>query len=211
MEYGKGKILKQPDLFDVGLFDEINKDVKQKVPTEEELESWIIDPYLDSGQLGKGLMQTDLFNIESVEESNRAKKEKEHLRLVEEAQEKMKLPYFENPKNDNERLLNFQHDYIKNKDQKAWGELLTLSFIVAARIVRKEVYENKLPYDEVDQDEKTSIAVEYVLRRYKKNIGWYVSKSYISALKKGVIHAIYYQTKKDAETDSIECVMQGKI
>lgn len=207
MENGKGKTLKQPDLFNTEDFESTEPGF-----CKDDLEKYFINPYLSISEYeGKGVMQNDLFDVQKVEEDNKVIKAEEHRKQVEEAQQKMELPYFPEPKNDNEKLLNFQYEYIKNKDQKAWGELLKLAFVVAGRIVRKEVFENKLPYDSLDREEKTSIAVEYVLRRYSKDVGWYVSRNYISALKKGVFHAIYYQTKKDAETDSIETVMPNKI
>lgn len=120
-----------------------------------------------------------------------------------------RLPYFPNPTNDDELLLNYQHDFLKYDDQKAWGKLLELAFTVTQRLVWRYLKKNKKTakwFDEEDQAEKVTEAVYYVLRRYKTRPDWFVSKNYIGALIGGVWHAMEYATELDKATYSCEDV-----
>ena len=155
----------------------------------------------------KGKLQEDIFNVAEVEAINNEIKQKQHEIAVKEAQKKMNLPYFENPKGDNQILLNYQHDYIKYGDTAAWGKLLELAFEVTKRLIWKWLKEHRDVYlDDISQDEKASIAMEYVLRRYTKNVGWYVDKNFIGALKGGVMHAMSYTSKIEEMTVVVEDV-----
>lgn len=155
----------------------------------------------------KGKLQEDIFNVAEVEAINNEIKQKQHEIAVKEAQKYMNLPYFEHPKGDNQRLLNYQHDYIKYGDSAAWGKLLELAFEVTKRLIWAWLKEHRDVYlDDISQDEKASIAMEYVLRRYKKNVGWYVNKNFIGALKGGVMHAMSYTSKIEEMTVVVEDV-----
>lgn len=149
----------------------------------------------------KGKLQSDLFDVQEVAEENAGIAEEKKKVAIIEARKTMNLPYFSNPKDDNELLLNYQHDFIKNNDQEAWGKLLILSSVVSKRLLWKWLSEHPKEFlDDIAQDEKVSIAVLYVLRRYKENVGWYVKKNFISALKSGVLHAMRYTTEIDKNT-----------
>ena len=155
----------------------------------------------------KGKLQEDIFNVAEIEAINNEIKQKQHEIAVKEAQKYMNLPYFENPKGDNQILLNYQHDYIKYGDTAAWGKLLELAFEVTKRLIWKWLKEHPDVYlDDISQDEKASIAMEYVLRRYTKNVGWYVEKNFIGTLKDGVIHAMSYTSKIEEMTVVVEDV-----
>lgn len=163
----------------------------------------------------KGKMQNDLFSeadikaIELAAEDERQKKaqrEKEkHENEVLKAYEEMVIPYFPNPKNDNEMLFNYQYDFIKNGNSEAWGKLLLLAFDVTKNLLWQWLRDHRDVFlDDIAQDEKTSEAVEYVLRRYKKNVGWCVRKNYIGALKGGVLHVMRYSTMITRMTSYLE-------
>ncbi len=155
----------------------------------------------------KGKLQNDIFNVAEIEAINNEIKQKQHEIAVKEAQKKMNLPYFEHPKGDNQILLNLQHDYIKYGDKAAWGKLLELAFEVTKRLIWKWLKEHRDVYlDDISLDEKASIAMEYVLRRYTKNVGWYVEKNFIGTLKGGVIHAMSYTSKIEEMTVVVEDV-----
>lgn len=162
----------------------------------------------------KGLMQDNLFNVESSVIVNAEIKESQKLKRLEIARRNMILPYFPDPQNDNERLLNYQFDFIKNNDMVAWGNLITLAYKIAKIYVRRFLKNNKGFFlDEYEQEEKVDIAVEYVLKRYKENPTWCVTKNYLSALNNGVTHAMLYKTKSDEvtiSTDNFESVMNQK-
>lgn len=110
-------------------------------------------------------------------------------------EEKRTLPYFENPRDDNQRLLNCQHDWLVNGDKDAWAELWRLSEKVARRMVQSLGRKHGWRFTGEDLDDRVMVAIEYVLRRYRD--GWYVKKAYLKALKEGVIHALWYRTKRD--------------
>lgn len=152
----------------------------------------------------KGLMQSDLFDVSAIEAINNQQREREHNEKNLKARKALILPYYPNPKNDNERLFNYQYLYIKNNDEEAWGKLISLSFKVTKRLVWRWMKNNKTLLDEIEQDEKTSVAVEYVLRRYVKNVGYCIKKNFITALNEGVKHAMLYTTKIEQNSTSWE-------
>lgn len=174
----------------------VQKSANIVVDDDEDEEFQVVEPVKS-----KGIIQEDIFNVAEIEAINNGMKTKQHEIAVEEAQKKMDLPYFAQPKGDNQILLNYQHDYIKYGDTEAWGKLLGLAFEVTKRLIWAWLKQHRDVYlDEIGQDEKASIAMEYVLRRYSKNVGWYVKKNYIGALKGGVMHAMSYTSKIEKMT-----------
>lgn len=110
-----------------------------------------------------------------TERETETKKENENdLRLV--------LQYFEHPESDNERLLNYQYDYLVNKNQEAWSELWSLSIKTAgqclAHICRK--YHKTIPSD-LWEDYKIDVAM-YVLRRYTTHQNYCIKKEFVYQL-----------------------------
>lgn len=154
----------------------------------------------------KGLLQSNLFDLEEIDNINIQIKAAKHKTEVMKARREMslELPYYANPKNDNELLFNYQYDYIVNNNEKAWKDLMTLSYKVIQRIIWGLIGQKKVVLDEEEQMEKASIAIEYVLRRYDKNVGYRVNNNFILFLKDGVKHAIKYKTKLEQNTDSLE-------
>lgn len=152
----------------------------------------------------RGLMQNDLFDVSEIVQTNEQIKKEEHQRKNLEARKNLKLLHYEHPKNQNEELMNYQYEFLINNSQIAWGKLITLSFEVTKKLVWKAVREQSLPLDEIDVEERTSIAVEYILRRYQTRIGYCVQKNYIYALNQAVCHALHYITKLDSNTSYLE-------
>lgn len=151
-------------------------------------------------------MQSNLFDVEEIDTVNKQLEEEKHKQAVQKARREMllELPYFPNPKDDNEMLFNYQYDFLVNKNPEAWQKLMTLSYKVIQRIIWGLLKQKKIVLDEEEQMEKASIAIEYVLRRYDKNIGYRVNNNFILFLKDGVKHAIKYKTKLEQNTDSLE-------
>lgn len=115
--------------------------------------------------------------------------------------ERRNLPYFDTPRDDNQRLLNYQHDWLTNGDEKAWEKLWVLARKVARRMIRAQARRKGFSLDRLDEDDRVDTAVCYVLRRYQD--GWYVKKAYLKAIKEGVVHALWYRTKADEIQDSV--------
>lgn len=154
----------------------------------------------------KGLMQSNLFDVEEIETINKGIVAKKHKEAVIKARREMllELPYYPTPKNDNELLFNYQYDFLVNDNPKAWTQLMTLSYTVIQRIIWSLLKQKKIVLTKEDQIEKANIAIEYVLRRYDKNVGYRVNNNFILFLKDGVKHAIKYTTKLEQNTDSLE-------
>lgn len=111
-----------------------------------------------------------------------------------------KLLHFEEPKNDNEWLLNYQYDFY-NGDMSAWHKLWTLSYTVVHRMFTTQIRKNRLHYSFDERYDRELYAVEYVLRRFKKAKPYFIRYDFLKQLKGGVLHAIYYQTKADKLVD----------
>jgi len=110
------------------------------------------------------------------------------------------LPFFAEPKNDSQILINLQYAYLAKNDKKALGELWLKSIEIAKKLIRNERKQKGFYLDNADFDDKAIEAVEYVLRRYAKrkdNYCWSVRNNFVSALYNGVRHALYYQSKSE--------------
>lgn len=103
------------------------------------------------------------------------------------------LPHFENPKNDNERLLNYQYDWLVHKDPEAWEKLWLLSCTVAKRMIMAMARKKGFSLSQEHLQDKVENAVIYILRRY--DYGWYVKKAFLKAIKEAVVHSLWYRTK----------------
>lgn len=100
---------------------------------------------------------------------------------------------FPDPKNDNEKLLNYQYEWLVHKDAKAWEGLWILSRQIARRMILTLAKKKGFVMDPLTLEDKADDAIIYILRRYQR--GWYVRKAYHKAIKEGVIHAIWHRTK----------------
>lgn len=150
------------------------------------------------------IIESDLFSIDECIKENKKIKEIEHQQKNLDARKKLTLKTYQNPQNENEWMFNLQYEYLKNNDEDSYRKLQEIASLVTERLVWKwmSLHSQRLSVEE--QKEKTSIAVEYVLRRYKTRIGYCVTKNFITTLERGVEHAMLYKTKMDVETDYIE-------
>lgn len=203
----------QADLFDTSELDELQLQVQQNyqeivkknlyVFVEESADDDVSQ--ISEEVVTKGRIESDLFDVAEIDKINADIEAEKLEKAVKEAYKTMDLPYFENPRTDTEKLLNYQFEYIKNGNPAAYAKLLDLAFQVCKNLVRWYLKTHKDMYlDEIGQDEKASIAMEYVIRRYKYNIGWYVRENYVGALKGGVLHAMTYENTTDKNTIYVE-------
>lgn len=124
----------------------------------------------------------------------------------EETVAKLDLKYFENPKNDSERLFNAQKDFIVSKftDQKAETELFRLSETVCYRLIRNELQARHYTFYTRDEiRDKAAIATDYLVRRYKNywnvhNTVYYITDGFIVALGDACRYALDYVGREDA-------------
>lgn len=103
------------------------------------------------------------------------------------------LLHYEHPRNDNERLMNYQYAFLNYADGDALAKLWELADVVTLRLVKAYLKTS----DDIKLEEKRDIAVEYVMRRFYDGSGWCAEKNFIYALQQGVRHACDYKTKAD--------------
>lgn len=105
--------------------------------------------------------------------------------------ESLGLKYFENPKNDVQKLFNAQKRFIVSKftDQKAEAELFLISQVVCERLIKNELNKRHYTfYSKEDIQDKASLATDFWIRRYKNY--WYGAKHQIYYIKDGFIVAL---------------------
>ena len=115
------------------------------------------------------------------------------------------LPYFPDPKDDNQKLLNYQHDWLLRNDEEAKTKLWVLAEKVALRMIKAQEKRKGFRLDPDRRRDKAMDALVYVFRRYR--YGWYVTGAYLQAIKCGVIHALYYRTK----ADDLELMVEDEV
>lgn len=106
--------------------------------------------------------------------------------------ESLELKYFENPKNDVQKLFNAQKRFIVSRftDQKAEAELFFISQVVCERLIRNELKKRHYTfYSAEDIQDKASLATDYWIRRYKNY--WYGAKHQIYYIKDGFVVALF--------------------
>ncbi len=132
------------------------------------------------------------MNVQALEFSfmDELREQEEKKRLAERV-----LPYYPHPRDDNQRLLNYQHDWLEKGDPEAWKDLWKLSHTVARRMIKALAKKTGFVLDRLSLESKVDDAVFYVLRRYRE--GWYVKRAYLRAIKEGVVHAMWYRTMRD--------------
>ncbi len=127
-----------------------------------------------------------------------------------------RLPRFDNPATDNEKLLTFQARWLEDGDEAARASLWELALEVSVRCCRSVFWKRKLrPCAEVVEDCSME-AVLYVMGRYASPVtytrtadgslvrfrdvyGWNycVLTDYVSVIAQAVRHAMDYRTKAD--------------
>lgn len=114
------------------------------------------------------------------------------------------MPHFDNPKNDNELLLNYQYEY-KNGNVKALNGMYKKGYLIAMKYISVNARKNKhiAILSESDKQEKAHNAITYIIERYFKVANWYIKKSFTAYLYMRVKHELYYVRKVDALIDYV--------
>lgn len=109
------------------------------------------------------------------------------------------LPYFGNPKNDNERLLNYQYAY-KHGDVKALEKMYVLSKEIAGKYINQFSEKNKkikmLSCD--DREIKAHNATTYMIEQFIKRPNFIIKKSVTAYLWLRVEQELFYHRKVDS-------------
>ena len=116
------------------------------------------------------------------------------------------LPRFDSPRNDNERLLNWQHDYKLNGDADALNRMYRLGRRIALRYIETSARNNRhvaeLPRS--DKEEKAHNAITYIIARYLRVKDFAIRESFTAYLYLRVRHELFYRRKVDGLVDFVD-------
>lgn len=125
------------------------------------------------------------------------------------------IPYKDKVITDNDRLLNYQHDFLVYNDTKAYALLWQDFRALCKRVIKKKASVSGLRFSSEELNWKADIACEYVLRRYKtwktKKGEIYVVKNFISAAYFGALHALWSPCERDFFQEQIDKLRGKKI
>lgn len=107
------------------------------------------------------------------------------------------LPHFDTPQDDNERLLNYQYDFLVNGSQEAWNELWKLVEDTAGRMLAHICKQRKVFFTAEKWEEKRTDAAIYLLRRYKTKKDYCIKTNYPLHIWYAVKHVLDYRRKSD--------------
>lgn len=116
-----------------------------------------------------------------------------------EAQKKRKLPYFENPKDDNEHLLNYQYAYMTQDDKNALNAMYKKGKEIALKYIAAKAKKNKhiAALCMSDREEKAHNAITYIIARYLRVKDFAIHESFTAYLYLRIQHELFYQRKVD--------------
>lgn len=115
------------------------------------------------------------------------------------------LPHYEDPKNDNERLLELQYQF-KHGDPDALQKIYKLSYQICMKFINSEAKRNKhiRRLDYYDKLEKAHNAATYILEQYVKRETFSIKKNYPGYLYLRIQHELYYRREVDKIVDFID-------
>lgn len=112
--------------------------------------------------------------------------------------QKVDLPHYENPKCDNECLLNYQWEF-KSGDKTSLNKIYELGFSIALRYISIQAKKNPhiARLDSNYRKEKAHNAITYIIARYLKVPDFAIKKSFTSYLYLRIQHELFYKRKVD--------------
>ena len=116
------------------------------------------------------------------------------------------LPYYPAPKNDNEKLLNWQYEYRIKGDEKALNKMYRLGEIIALRYINTVEKKNKAvaKLAQCDKEEKAHNAITYIIARYLRVKDFAITESFTGYLFLRIKHELFYQRKVDKIVDFVD-------
>ena len=119
--------------------------------------------------------------------------------------QKPALPHYDQPQNDNERLLNYQWEY-KNGDKSALNAIYKLGCKIAFKYInanaRKNRHIGELSYSY--KEEKAHNAITYIIARYLRVKDFAITESFTGYLFLRIKHELFYQRKVDKIVDFVD-------
>ena len=116
------------------------------------------------------------------------------------------LPYFDTPKSDNQRLLNYQYEYQIKGDTTAINRMYALGCKIALKYINAQAGKNPhiAHMSDDEKEEKAHNAITYIIARYLRVKDFSIRKSFTSYLWLRVQHELYYQRKVDKIVDFVD-------
>ena len=108
------------------------------------------------------------------------------------------LPHYDQPQNDNERLLNYQWEY-KNGDQNALNSMYTLGYKIALKYISTKAQKNRHIAElcRSDKEERAHNAITYIIARYLRDKDFVIIRSFTGYIYLRIQHELYYYRKVD--------------
>lgn len=108
------------------------------------------------------------------------------------------LPFFQEPRSDNEQLLNLQHDY-KTGDKEALTKMYIAAKRIALKIINNKAKKNKhvAALCREERLEKAHDAAAYLITQYTNRPDFIITGSCTGYLYLRVMHELFYHRKSD--------------
>lgn len=115
------------------------------------------------------------------------------------------LPYYEEPRNDNQRLLNFQKEY-RDGDETALVRMYSLSKTIAWKYINKISRKNKKVRRlcREEREAKAEDAATYIIEQLKTRRFFAITSSFTGYLWLRVMHELFYYRKVDKIVDFVD-------
>lgn len=109
------------------------------------------------------------------------------------------LPHYDQPQNDNERLLNYQWAYKENGDNSALNAMYALGYTIAMKYISAKAKKNRHIAElcRSDREEKAHNAITYIIARYLRDKDFVIIRSFTGYLYLRIQHELYYYRKVD--------------
>ena len=109
------------------------------------------------------------------------------------------LPHYDQPQNDNERLLNYQWAYKENGDNSALNAMYALGYTIAMKYISAKAKKNRHIAElcRSDKEEKAHNAITYIIARYLRDKDFVVIRSFTGYIYLRIQHELYYYRKVD--------------
>lgn len=124
-----------------------------------------------------------------------------------------KVPFIQNPQTQNDKLLNLQHDFIINHNQKALGLISEISLTICIKLIKKEIKRNKhlrnLTSEEVI--EKAQDSMTRMIEVYLRDDLFFIKDSFTAYLYLCVKYILYHQSEADKIIDFVDMDSLSKL
>lgn len=129
-----------------------------------------------------------VFDIEKAE----AEAEKQRIKLIYDS-----LPFYECPKNDNERLLSLQYEY-RHGNSGALAEIHHRLETIARKIIKTEQRKKRFDLEYYEVEDKAQNAADYILEQLIRRADFTMTLP-TSYLYLRVKHELYYQKELEKQ------------